>query len=821
MLEDSDVETVVRQVILRKAPDKIATLENVLDTYRAEIDRQLVGTQIAPTPADNNILVPDYPLLPTRRRFWERVLRAIDTAGTAAQLRTQLRIVHDANSLVAQRPVGTVVPADMIYEQLESSMLQAGVLLREVATIIKAQNDATIDGKLKERLCALIFLIGKLPTEGAAMTGVKANADTLADLLVEDLAQGSVNLRQRIPALLEEMTTNGVLMKVDDEYRLQTAEGARWEEDFRKRFTSIRANDTRIASDRGTELRQAVAAALKGISLVQGESKAPRKFGLHFGPDAPKIENNQIPVWVQDEWSVTEKSVREAAQAAGIESPILFVILPKRDADSLRDGLAGFYAAKETLDTRPNPTTPEGFEARRAMESRKIIERGKVNILIGNVIEKGRVYQGGGFEVVGNTFAAAVTTALQAALVRMFPRFGDADHSKWGEVVKKTLEGSQDALKLVGYTGNVGQHPVCQEILKFIGTGKKGTDIRKNFIGYGFGWPQDAVDGALLVLLANDLIYALQNGQTVKSVNQSQIGVSEFRQQDEPVTTAERIALRGLFSELGVTYKANEEGDSIPAALQALTQTQNEAGGPPPLPEKPSSAMILNLSTLSGNKQMKEMAAAKQQLVDSFKEWKLAGEKKAQRLPRWERLQVLKKHAGDLPVASAVSPQIQAILSGRTLLIDPDPVIALVAQLSDALRQALQDACSRFTTEYQTQMDQLEGTDAWQKITEPQRQMILLQCSLTGTPKLVIGTEAELIATLNTQSLNGWESQIAALPTRFSKALWTAIQLLLPKAVKVTPKPATFYSIEEADAYLAELRSEIKKHLDNGNPVVI
>src|SRR5271157_1494893 len=110
MLEDSDVETVVRQVVLRKAADKVSYLENVLATNRAEIDRQLVGTQIAPSAADNAILVADYPLLPTRRRFWERVLRAIDTAGTAAQLRTQLRVIHEANREVADRPVGTVVP---------------------------------------------------------------------------------------------------------------------------------------------------------------------------------------------------------------------------------------------------------------------------------------------------------------------------------------------------------------------------------------------------------------------------------------------------------------------------------------------------------------------------------------------------------------------------------------------------------------------------------------------------------------------------------------------------------------------------------------
>ena len=40
-LSDVDVEKVVREVVLRKASDKVASVENVLDTYSGEIDRHL------------------------------------------------------------------------------------------------------------------------------------------------------------------------------------------------------------------------------------------------------------------------------------------------------------------------------------------------------------------------------------------------------------------------------------------------------------------------------------------------------------------------------------------------------------------------------------------------------------------------------------------------------------------------------------------------------------------------------------------------------------------------------------------------------------
>jgi len=85
-LSDTDVETVVRKVVLRKKPDVIAEIETALSKVSGEIDRHLGGTRLEAKGADKSTIVADYPLLPTRRRFWERALRAIDKAGKAGVL---------------------------------------------------------------------------------------------------------------------------------------------------------------------------------------------------------------------------------------------------------------------------------------------------------------------------------------------------------------------------------------------------------------------------------------------------------------------------------------------------------------------------------------------------------------------------------------------------------------------------------------------------------------------------------------------------------------------------------------------------------------
>ncbi len=176
-LSDKDVESVVREVVLRKRSEHVLALKSKLDGVSGEIDRHLGGTQLASKAADKQDLVPDYPLLPTRRRFWEMALRAIDRAGKAGVLRTQLKIVHEAARDVADDQIGHVVGGDFIYEQQAPGMLQSGVLLKEIDELIRGLRSEGLDGPLKSRICALIFLISQVPSRAlGGETGLRATA---------------------------------------------------------------------------------------------------------------------------------------------------------------------------------------------------------------------------------------------------------------------------------------------------------------------------------------------------------------------------------------------------------------------------------------------------------------------------------------------------------------------------------------------------------------------------------------------------------------------------------------------------------------------
>jgi len=823
-LSDTDVDRVVRKVVLQKKPDKIQFLKSALDKAQGEIDRHLAGTKIGSSAADAEDLIADYPLLPVRRRFWERVLRTVDVAGKAGQLRTQLRIIHEAVRNFADHPLGTVIPADLVYDQQKTSMMQTGVLLPDIALAIEELNDGSEEGKLGSRLCALVFLIGKLPTEGISATGVKATADVLADLLIEDITSDSAELRAKIPVVLQKLVDSGKLIFIGNEYRVQSRESAEWEADYRKRYAAIHADDTRIASDRATEIRKAFNTALKGMTLVQGQSKTPRKYELCFGGASPKSDGNSIPIWIRDEWETSEKSVLVDAQTAGVENPIVFVFVPKVSADALKDALASQAAASECSSGKPTPNTPEGLEAFQAMKSREMGAKAKTDGIIASMIASAKVLQGGGIEISEGDSVSSVKVAAEAGLTRLLPQFPIADNSQWSKVIKRVQDGASDAISAIGWAGDVDQNPVCQSVRNFIGpSGKKGTEIRKHFLAAPFGWPQDAIDGALLVLVASGLVRASLNGtaKSAKQIDQRQIGPMDFYSEGISISATQRIAIRKLVSDMGLKCKSGEEEEVVSILLKKMIDLASESSGPPPLPEKPSLTNLDELQALTGNEQFVAVYEARQELLDNYNKWLTDKTMKEQRLPEWENLQCLSQHAKSLAEGVGILSQIAAIQADRSLLFEPNPVAPLVTQITDTLRGALQKVYSSYKQSYDTEISELEKTVAWQSIKTEDRKTILADCNLQDVPKINVSSTEELLSTLGSAPIAIWESNLAALPSRISQAHQQAVQLLEPKAVRIKVKSATLKSPAEVDAYLKELRVEIMKHISSGNPVVI
>ena len=821
-LSDADVETVTRSVVLAKKADKRKSIEEALSSYAGEIDRQLTGTRIGPRGEDRAIIVDDYPLLPVRRRFWEHVLRAIDIPGTASQVRTQLRIVYDAVKEMAEKTLGTVMPADFIFGQLQPDLLRTGVLLREIDETIRNLDDGTPEGKLAKRICGLVFLIRKLPREPVADIGVRATAETLADLLISDLSNDGATLRKEIPQILDKLVDEGKLIKIDEEYSLQTRESSEWDREFRNRQTRLNNDLTALAGKRSYLLNAACSTALNGIKLLQGKCKAARRLSIHFGTEPPEVKGNEIPVWIRDGWGENESTMLADARAAGTDSPVIHVYVPKASADDLKKAITEYEAAKATIEFKGTPTTPEGQEARDSMSTRMGSAETRRNTIIQDVINAAKVIQGGGQERFDLSLKDKVNSAAEISLDRLFPNFQDADDDRWHTVINRAKGGSEAALQAVDWNDVPDKHPVCSAVLSEIGSGKKGKDVRDAFESTPYGWPRDAIDAALITLFTTGHIRVTHKGVQLKQgeLDQAKISVSDFRVETVTIDARARIKLRKLFQGAGIPCKPNEEPTAAGQFLAHLSDLADRTCGEPPMPERPSSDHLDNLRALAGNEQLAEILNQHDTLLKQANDWSDLAELAAKRKPSWETLQLLLKHSKTLPESENLNQQANAVRDERRLLDKTDPIPAIHKDAVTALRKAVKRAYDDFKAAYDREMAALEDNDNWNTISSVQQEEILFTEEIADIPDLSIGDDSKLVQSLEETSITNWKTKIDALPKQFSNAALSAARLLEPETQTVKLTSGTLKTEDDVRNWIVDVEENLLDKIQDG-PIVI
>src|SRR4029077_7077778 len=120
-----------------------------------------------------------------------------------------------------------------------------------------------------------------------------------------------------------------------------------------------------------------------------------------------------------------------------------------------------------------------------------------------------------------------------------------------------------------------------------------------------FGWPQDAVDGALFVMLVAGNLRATANGQPVQAqtLPQNQVGVASFYVDVPPLDVKQRLDLKALFQKIGITPQNGKESEAAVESLKKLLVLAESAGGAAPRPEQPDTEEVRALQMLSGNAQ--------------------------------------------------------------------------------------------------------------------------------------------------------------------------------------------------------------------------
>ena len=819
-LSDAEVETVTRKVLLQKKSSTIAHVRTLIEKYSGEISRQLQGTRIGEIAEDRAIIVDDYPLLPVRRRFWEECFRQIDAAGTSSQLRSQLRIIHDAVAKLSDRRIGAVVPADELFDALAPEMVNTGVLLREInERIIQV---GKTDGRLGQRVCGLVFLIGKLAREAGADTGIRATEDHIAGLVIDDLTGNNGKIRSDVAAVLKKLADDGVLMLVGDEYRLQTREGSEWDREFRNRQTRLNNDFAAVQFKRDQFLYAEIDKIVRGMRVLQGAAKEPRQFSIHRDATPSPVDGTAIPVWIVDGWNASEREVINAARSAGSDSPTLHVFIPRQFADDLRRVIVDADAAQQTLDVNGNPAGAEGQEARRSMESRRDRGSSDRDRLIREVVSNARVFQGGGNEVFLTSLEDRIKASSDDALVRMFPRFKEADSADWSAVIKRARDGDDNPFGPVGHSDVTEKHAVCQQLLSTIGAGKSGGDIRKALSGLPFGWPRDAIDAALIALHRSQHITATLNGAAVSvgQLDQNKIAKSDFRIEQAILSVHDRLQLRKLFQILDISCTSGEEGTRAGEFLTKLIDLALSAGGYAPLPVSPPVTEIEDIQRLVGNEQLVAIKNKATEWEKAVSDWKAAKALADDRFPKWSLAERMAVHAAAIKGAQPHLEEIAAVKSHRLLLEFSDPVSGLLKTLAGILRSAVLENFSAHESAFHDAIKTLESNEGWTRVPDVDKSDIKKTVGLRAPTKPQVSNDEALAGYLDQMPLSRAQAEIDAISGRVALAIESAARLLEPKIQTVALERSTLRDAAEVEAWVERQKKALLDAVGNG-PVLV
>jgi hypothetical protein len=829
LLSTSDVEEVLRETVLKKKASAAPDLAQLFSASGClgEVSSHLRHSSFEHRREDEPMLGATYPLLPTRQRLWERVLGSTDTTGTGIQLRSQLRLAFDAVKTTRDAPLGQVVGGDFIYDEIRQRLRQANQISAEIANSIdELQKNGHV---LKARALKAVFLLSRVITTSAADTGLKTDAQSIADLLVDHLNTDSAALRGQVRTSLDELVdTDRKLMRLAgpaggiEEYRLQTKESADWFAYLGNEEIGLRNDPSAYESKLREELSAAAADLVRRITIPQGTSKQPRKVGLHTDPITAPKETDGLFVWLRSDLDGTPaKEVEQDAARAGLGCSIAFVHVGFPDKHTLVTAIVEREAATRTLAHFGSPKTPEGQEARNALLKQQGDASKRAAELLSDAVTSAQLFQGGGQAVdEGNTLDERLRKAATDGAARLFNRFAMADAIGWAQAYQDAAKGLVDALKKIGHETPAETHLVAQEILTHIGAGSlKGSKLRDRFMGNPYGWSNEAVNAALAVLFAvGQLRVTTPSGQplTAGKFLERDVNQYDFARENTPLSLTDKRAVARL-----AKCKPDDAESQAPVWVAKLKENFLRAAGAAPRPAPALPPLLDELDKLAGKDLVKRLALEEKAAQQLALDLEAQEAQVALREPRWNDLgrlvAYLDGHAEAAALQAEIKAETRAVLDGRLLLAKPDPVPPLIERAANALRSALNAAYASYASQFQTGVETLRQHPDWGRLLAADQAAILSQVGLAvPEPAPAVGTLQDLLASLGQCTPARWRERHDAIAGKLQQARAACAKKLEPALQHVNVPSRIVHNVAELDTWLAEVRQAALARLGAG-----
>ena len=372
------------------------------------------------------------------------------------------------------------------------------------------------------------------------------------------------------------------------------------------------------------------------------------------------------------------------------------------------------------------------------------------------------------------------------------------------QVLDEARKATSKRLKAVGHTPEADKHPVCQKLLAYIGPWQEGRRDPRQLRRAAYGWPRDAIDGALYALLAAGHIRkafdAASKPVDAKSLDRAKLTQASFQREREHHAAAadqDPLAVQCRRSAL----PAQEELTKLPALLAKLRDQASKAGGRAPAPETPK-LVIEAIEAQSGNAQLLELFTRYDEIVGLSKAWTQTANDIAKRLPVWRQLNQL-LHAKALGPYAAIKAEVDAIEAQRSLLAEPDPVRRCwTRRLTCCARRSMPSWRVSKQTHPSSKPNSSRDAD-WNKLSDSQRDELSAQHNLSALTQVTWERpmSCKMLWT-NATWTTGWRRP-RPCPAASEAARHAAVQLLKPNVVHVALPKRTLNDEAELKAWLA------------------
>ena len=815
-LTNTDIQTVIRKTILEKKSETIDYLSTKLDSCHGEISRNLDGTIFAFVNEDKDNLIADYPLLPSTRKFWHKVLQVIDVAGTTGQLRNQLRIIDDSLKSIAEQETGYVIPADFIFNQNQTQLIQTGLLSNEVFSLIQEKKSQGHDNELEGRILSVVFLLDQV-IANIHDTRLKSDNKTIEDLLIDNLNLKTDIFRNKIKELIKKLVDNNILMQINDEFKLQTKIGAEWEKEYTKNY--IKINNTEedvINSFRKDKCFSFFTDISKGISIKQGTTAVLRNFEIWNNNSTPQ-ENDTLYLWLKDEWLDTEHNASDESKK-NIDKALAILFIPKKFDLELRTEILKFLASEKTLNYMGIPSSTEGQHAKKNIETRKDKAEKAISDLIKQICLETIIFINGEKFNEKLSLDEKLSTALNLLADKTFPYFKKADIVNWQEVLNRGLNGDNDALTAINFNLEIEKHPVSAEVLRFLSKNpSSGKDIRTKFMKAPYGWSQEAIDSIIILLNISQNISANQKNLKVNNLNQT-----IFTKETHLLTTKDKITIRKIFQEAGINCPPNQ--DLFLFSNEYLNKFKDLAEfitGEAPKISEVNTDFIYDIETKEGNVRLSEIVEQREYLQNLYNDLLEKAHLTEIRLPAWNLLCELLNHAPNSGDFEDIFIEKDLIFEERALCNQPDLIEPLLEKLREKLLKLLNEKKEEYNYIFEIKLNNLLANEYFAKLSPEQKYSIREKHQVLKNAEIKELEAHGLLSHLKIFSLYTWDTKIAALPRQFQLAIEDAIKFSVPQALTYSLSRQTIKNQEDIDEYIHNLKNDLESLIQKVNSIIL